>query len=67
MVGLNPGMEIIFEAESWGEIFENLGGNLIARSQTAPDASLLQRYFNPVCSEEELQQLRRLDFLAPQL
>ena len=46
---------------------ENLGGNLIARSQTAPDASLLQRYFNPVCSEEELQQLRRLDFLAPQL
>ena len=67
MVGLNPGMEIIFEAESWGEIFENLGGNLIARSQTAPDAFLLQRYFNPVCSEEELQQLRRLDFLAPQL
>ena len=61
-VGLEPGMEIILEAQEWKNIFEGRPSNL---STKIPDhrGDALEQYYAPRCCEKDLQKLDEIDFL----
>ena len=61
-IGLEPGMELILEAEEWKNIF---AGRLSNLSTKIPDhkRDALEQYYVPRCCEEDLQKLDEINFL----
>lgn len=65
-VGLDPGMEIIFEAEEWNNIFDKRPSNLFAKIPVHKEDTI-EQYFAPRCYEEDLQKLKEIDFLRDKI
>ena len=65
-IGLDLGAEIILEAQTWDSIFDKRPTNLLSLINN-PDEELLQRYFYPKCTVEDLQKLKEIDFLQDKI
>lgn len=65
-VGLEAGMEIIFEAEQWNNIFDKRPSNLFAKIPVHKEDTI-EQYFAPRCYDEDLQKLKEIDFLQDKI
>ncbi len=65
-ISLEPGMEIILEADEWKNIFNARPSTLLTKfSIKTPE--LIEQYFCPTSSERDLQELNEIDFLHGRL
>ena len=64
--GLEPGMEIILEAEEWNHIFDGRPSNFFAKTPSHKEDTI-EQYFAPRCYDEDLQKLKEIDFLQDKI